>query len=69
MYEDADNRKNVEEGFSQDGFFIDVVAGDIVDTGTGPPTTIAIATTMWVPKGAVLNGTLLISASDLGRRP
>ena len=63
-----DNRKNVEEGFSQDGFFIDVVAGDIVDTGTGPPTTIAIATSMWVPKGTVLNGNFLRSKDDVGRR-
>ena len=64
----ADNKSNVEEGLQQDGFFIDVVAGDTVDTGTGPPTNIAIATSMWVPKGTVLNGTLLISADDLGRR-
>jgi hypothetical protein len=65
----ANNSTNVGEAFKKDGFFIDVVAGDIVDTGTGPPTTIAIATTMWVPKGAVLNGTILISEDDLGRRP
>ena len=65
----ADNNKSsTEAGFKQDGFFIDVVAGDVVDTGTGPPTSIAIATSMWVPKGTVLNGTILISAADLGRR-
>jgi hypothetical protein len=65
----TDNKSSVEEGLQQDGFFIDVVAGDIVNTGTGPATTIAIATSMWVPKGTVLNGTILISAADLGRRP
>ena len=64
----ATNESNVEEGFQQDGFFIDVVAGDIVDTGTGPPTTVAIATSMWVPKGAIHNGTLLRSKDDVGRR-
>lgn len=63
------NKSNIEEGLQQNGFFIDVKEGDIVDTGTGPPTTIAIATSMWVPKGTVLNGTILISAADLGRRP
>ncbi|KKN46605.1 hypothetical protein LCGC14_0671100 [marine sediment metagenome] len=65
----ADNSTNVGEAFKKDGFFIDVVAGDIVDTGTGPPTTIAIATSMWVPKGTVHNGTLLRAADDVGRRP
>ena len=64
----ADNKSNVEEGLQQDGFFIDVVAGDIVDTGTGPPTTIAIATSMWVPKGTIHNGTFLRSKDDVGRR-
>lgn len=64
----AENDGNVEEGFQQDGFFIDVVAGDVVDTGTGPPSNIAIATSMWVPKGTVLNGSLLRSADDVGRR-
>jgi len=63
-----DTKTSVAEGLQQDGFFIDVVAGDIVDTGTGPATNIAIATSMWVPKGTVLNGTVLISAADLGRR-
>ena len=65
----VDNRSNTTEGFKQDGFFIDVEVGDTVDTGTGPPTRIAIATSMWVPKGTVLNGTILKSAADLGRRP
>ncbi len=65
----AENKNNVDEGLQHDGFFIDVVAGDIVDTGTGPPTTIGIATAMWVPKGTVHNGTLLRSADDVGRRP
>lgn len=60
----AENDSNVEEGFQQDGFFIDVKAGDVVDTGSGPPTTVAIATSMWVPKGAVLNGQILRTASD-----
>ena len=35
-----DTKTSVEEGLQQDGFFIDVVAGDIVDTGTGPATNI-----------------------------
>jgi hypothetical protein len=64
-----DNRTNVTEAFEKDGFFIDVEVGDTVDTGTGPATNIAIATSMWVPKGTVLNGTLLRSADDVGRRP
>lgn len=59
------NDSGVEEGFQQDGFFIDVKAGDIVDTGSGPPTAVAIATSMWVPKGSVLNGTILRSADDV----
>jgi hypothetical protein len=61
----ADNRSNVIEGFQQDGFFIDVKSGDTIDTGTGPPTTIAIATSMWVPKGTIHNGTLLRSSDDV----
>ena len=59
------NRSRVAEGFAQDGFFLDVKPGDIVDTGTGPPTTIAIATSMWVPKGTVHNGTLLRAKDDV----
>jgi hypothetical protein len=58
----------VTEGLQQDGFFIDVVEGDTIDTGTGPPTRIPIATSMWVPKGTVLNGDILRSADDVGRR-
>ncbi len=65
----SDNNSNVAEGFQQDGFFIDVKDGDVVDTGTGPPTRIAIATSMWVPKGTIHNGTLLRSPDDVGRRP
>lgn len=61
----AENDGNVGEGFQQDGFFIDVVAGDVVDTGTGPPQTIPIATSMWVPKGTVLNGSILRSEDDV----
>lgn len=64
----ANYKSSTETGLGKDGFFIDVIAGDIVDTGTGPPTTVAIATSMWVPKGTVLNGTILISADDIGRR-
>lgn len=62
------NDSGVTEGFTQDGFFIDVKAGDIVDTGTGPAQTVPIATSMWVPKGTVLNGSILRSADDVGRR-
>lgn len=61
------NDSGVEEGLAQDGFFIDVKAGDIVDTGSGPPSAVPIATSMWVPKGTVLNGTILRSADDVGR--
>jgi hypothetical protein len=59
------NDSGVTEGFQQDGFFIDVKEGDVVDTGTGPATTVAIATSMWVPKGTVHNGTLLRSSDDV----
>ena len=50
----ADNEDNVNEGFT-----IKVKVGDIVDTGSGPPTAVAIATAMWVPKGSVRNGRLV----------
>lgn len=61
------NDSGVTEGFQQDGFFIDVVEGDVIDTGTGPPQTVPIATSMWVPKGTVFNGSILRSADDVGR--
>ena len=47
-----------------DGYFIRVEAGDIVDTGSGPPAAVPTATGMWVPKGSVLNGVLVIKDSD-----
>ena len=55
----ADNEDNVNEGFT-----IQVKAGDIVDTGSGPPTEVAIATSMWVPKGSVRNGRLVIKDDE-----
>lgn len=65
---DQRNDSGVAEGFKQDGFFIDVVEGDVLNTGTGPEQTIPIATSMWVPKGTILNGSVLRSADDVGRR-
>jgi len=50
----ADNEDNVNEGFT-----IMVEAGDIVDTGSGPASAVPIATSMWVPKGSVLNGRIV----------
>ena len=55
----ADNEDNVNEGFT-----IQVKAGDIVDTGSGPATAVAIATAMWVPKGSVLNGRLVTKSDE-----
>jgi len=46
-----DNNYNEENGLH-----IKVNAGDIVDTGEGPPTTIAIPGAMWVPRGTIVNG-------------
>lgn len=46
-----------------DGYIIMVNAGDIVDTGSGPPSPVPFPTSMWVPKGSTLNGKLIKSDS------
>lgn len=42
----------------QAGFTILVKEGDIVSS-EGPPTTVPIAGSMWVPKGSYVNGKLV----------
>lgn len=54
----------VSQGLAKDGFYIDVKAGDEVNTGTGPTQTIPIDTCMWVPKGTTLNGSVLLGEED-----
>ena len=51
--------------FKDEGFYILVKAGDVVDTGSGPPSAVPIATSMWVPKGSTLNGSLIKENSEM----
>lgn len=53
-----------DEEFVNEGFCINVDAGDIVDTGSGPPTAVAIATAMWVPSGSRVNGRIVTEKND-----
>jgi len=45
------------------GYLIRVEAGDIVDTGSGPPSEVPVATAIWVPEGSVLNGKLVTKST------
>lgn len=55
----ADNEDNVNKGF-----VISVKVGDILDTGSGPATEVAMPISMWVPKGTSLNGRLVTKNTE-----
>jgi len=56
--------KQTNNEFNDEGFYVLIKPGDVVDTGSGPPSAALSAVSMWVPAGSTINGIPVTSNSD-----